>query len=159
VVGQKVDAAKKLLEQKGFKNIKTEEVHDEEEAGTIIEQDPAAGTEIVAADDEVKLTVSLGPEDITLRDLKTYSKQAASGYLDDHGLSLSKKKRILMMCRKVRSCQTKAGAGTASVKPGDEVEVTFSLGPKKTRKTVTEKIDIPYEPENEGRRASSPNFD
>ncbi|MEC2365393.1 Stk1 family PASTA domain-containing Ser/Thr kinase [Bacillus licheniformis] len=146
VVGQKVDAAKKLLEQKGFKNIKTEEVHDEEEAGTIIEQDPAAGTEIVAADDEVKLTVSLGPEAITLRDLKTYSKQAASGYLDDHQLVLVEKEAHSEDVPEGQVIKQKPEAG-ASVKPGDKVEVTFSLGPKqKPVKTVTEKIDIPYEP-------------
>ncbi|TWM24722.1 Stk1 family PASTA domain-containing Ser/Thr kinase [Bacillus licheniformis] len=145
VVGQKVDAAKKLLEQKGFKNIKTEEVHDEEEAGTIIEQDPAAGTEIVAADDEVKLTVSLGPEAITLRDLKTYSKQAASGYLDDHQLVLVEKEAHSEDVPEGQVIKQKPEAG-ASVKPGDKVEVTFSLGPKqKPVKTVTEKIDIPYE--------------
>ncbi|MED4407435.1 Stk1 family PASTA domain-containing Ser/Thr kinase [Bacillus licheniformis] len=146
VVGQKVDVAKKLLEQKGFKNIKTEEVHDEEEAGTIIEQDPAAGTEIVAADDEVKLTVSLGPEAITLRDLKTYSKQAASGYLDDHQLVLVEKEAHSEDVPEGQVIKQKPEAG-ASVKPGDKVEVTFSLGPKqKPVKTVTEKIDIPYEP-------------
>lgn len=146
VVGQKVDAAKKLLEQKGFKNIKTEEVHDEEEAGTIIEQYPAAGTEIVAADDEVKLTVSLGPEAITLRDLKTYSKQAASGYLDDHQLVLVEKEAHSEDVPEGQVIKQKPEAG-ASVKPGDKVEVTFSLGPKqKPVKTVTEKIDIPYEP-------------
>lgn len=146
VVGQKVDTAKKLLEQKGFKNIKTEEVHDEEEAGTIIEQDPAAGTEIVAADDEVKLTVSLGPEAITLRDLKTYSKQAASGYLDDHQLVLVEKEAHSEDVPEGQVIKQKPEAG-ASVKPGDKVEVTFSLGPKqKPVKTVTEKIDIPYEP-------------
>ncbi len=146
VVGQKVDAAKKLLEQKGFKNIKTEEVHDEEEAGTIIEQDPAAGTEIVAADDEVKLTVSLGPEAITLRNLKTYSKQAASGYLDDHQLVLVEKEAHSEDVPEGQVIKQKPEAG-ASVKPGDKVEVTFSLGPKqKPVKTVTEKIDIPYEP-------------
>jgi len=150
VVGQKVDAAKKHLEQKGFKNIKTEEVHHEEEAGTVIEQDPAAGTEIVAADDEIKLTVSLGPEAITLRDLKTYSKQAASGYLDDHQLVLVEKEAHSEDVPEGQVIKQKPEAG-ASVKPGDKVEVTFSLGPeKKPVKTVTEKIDIPYEPGAEG---------
>lgn len=132
VVGQKVDAAKKHLEQKGFKNIKTEEVHHEEEAGTVIEQDPAAGTEIVAADDEIKLTVSLGPEAITLRDLKTYSKQAASGYLDDHQLVLVEKEAHSEDVPEGQVIKQKPEAG-ASVKPGDKVEVTFSLGPEKAR--------------------------
>ncbi|MDI5787585.1 PASTA domain-containing protein [Bacillus licheniformis] len=65
-------------------------MHDEEEAGTIIEQDPAAGTEIVAADDEVKLTVSLGPEAITLRDLKHTANRRLRAIWTTISLSLSK---------------------------------------------------------------------
>ncbi|KAA6476472.1 Stk1 family PASTA domain-containing Ser/Thr kinase [Bacillus swezeyi] len=150
VVGQKADAAQKLLEQKGFKHIKTEEVHDEEEAGTIIEQQPSAGTEIIPGDDEIKLTVSLGPEDITLRDLKTYSRQAASGYLEDHQLVLVEKEAHSEDVPEGQVIKQKPEAGS-TVKPGDKVEVTFSLGPeKKPVKTVTEKIDIPYEPDKEG---------
>ncbi|MEC1535935.1 Stk1 family PASTA domain-containing Ser/Thr kinase [Bacillus sonorensis] len=150
VVGQNIDAAKTLLEQKGFKHVTTEEVHDDEEAGTVIEQQPSAGTEIVPGDDEVKLKVSLGPEDIALRDLKTYSKQAASGYLDDHQLVLVEKEEHSDEVPEGQVIKQKPAAGT-SVKPGDKIKVTFSLGPeKKPVKTVTEKIDIPYEPDTPG---------
>lgn len=150
VVGQNIDTAKDLLEQKGFKHVTTEEVYDDEEAGTVIGQQPSAGAEIVPGDDDVKLTVSLGPENITLRDLKTYSKQAASGYLEDHQLVLVEKEKHSDDVPEGQVIKQKPAAGT-SVIPGSKVEVTFSLGPeKKPAKTVTEKIDIPYEPDTPG---------
>jgi serine/threonine-protein kinase len=104
----------------------------------------------VPSDDQVKLTVSIGPEDITLRDLTTYSKQAASGYLEDNGLTVVEKEAHSDDIPEGQVVKQNPKAGTA-LKPGNEVEVTFSLGPeKKPVKTVKEKIQIPYEPENEG---------
>ncbi|WP_430743146.1 Stk1 family PASTA domain-containing Ser/Thr kinase [Bacillus atrophaeus] len=150
VTGQTVERAKEALKKKGFENITVNEVHDEEESGTVIDQEPSAGTDLVPSDDQVKLTVSIGPEDITLRDLTTYSKQAASGYLEDNGLTLVEKEAHSDDIPEGQVVKQNPKAGTA-LKPGNEVEVTFSLGPeKKPVKTVKEKIQIPYEPENEG---------
>ncbi len=105
---------------------------------------------MVASDDEVNLTVSLGPADVTLRDLKTYSKEAASGYLEDNGLQLVEKQAHSDDVPEGQVMKQEPSAGTA-VKPGSNVEVTFSLGPEeKPAKTVKEKISIPYEPEHEG---------
>ncbi|WP_375567436.1 Stk1 family PASTA domain-containing Ser/Thr kinase [Bacillus pumilus] len=151
VTGEKVDKAKELLEKKGFKQVVVEEVNDNDtESGIVMEQNPSANTELVAADEEVTLTVSIGPADITLRDLTTYSKQAASNYLEDNGLKLDEKEAHSDEVPKGEVMKQEPGAGTA-VKPGDTVKITFSLGPKeKPAKTVTEKIAIPYEPETEG---------
>ncbi|MCY8082891.1 serine/threonine protein kinase PrkC [Bacillus inaquosorum] len=150
VTGQTVDQAKKALKDQGFKHVTVSEVNDEKNAGTVIDQNPSAGTELVPSEDQVKLTVSIGPEDITLRDLKTYSKEAASGYLEDNGLKLIEKEAYSDDVPEGQVVKQKPAAGTA-VKPGNEVEVTFSLGPeKKPAKTVKEKVKIPYEPENEG---------
>ncbi|QIW79790.1 serine/threonine protein kinase PrkC [Bacillus tequilensis] len=150
VTGQTIDRAKKALKDQGFKHVTVDEVNDQKSAGTVIDQNPSAGTELVPSDDQVKLTVSIGPEDITLRDLKTYSKEAASGYLEDNGLKLIEKEAYSDDVPEGQVVKQKPAAGTA-VKPGNEVEVTFSLGPeKKPAKTVKEKVEIPYEPENEG---------
>ncbi|MEC1406477.1 Stk1 family PASTA domain-containing Ser/Thr kinase [Bacillus halotolerans] len=151
VTDQSVDKAKKVLKEQGFKNVTVDEVNnDEKDAGTVIDQNPSAGTELVPDEDQVKLTVSIGPEDITLRDLKTYSKEAASGYLEDNGLKLVEKEAYSDDVPEGQVVKQKPAAGTA-LKPGNEVEVIFSLGPeKKPAKTVKEKVKIPYEPENEG---------
>lgn len=138
------------MKDQGFNHVTVNEVNDEKNAGTVIDQNPSAGTELVPSEDQVKLTVSIGPEDITLRDLKTYSKEAASGYLEDNGLKLVEKEAYSDDVPEGQVVKQKPAAGTA-VKPGNEVEVTFSLGPeKKPAKTVKEKVKIPYEPENEG---------
>ncbi|NPC92529.1 Stk1 family PASTA domain-containing Ser/Thr kinase [Bacillus sp. WMMC1349] len=152
VTGQNIDAGKKILKENGFKHVVTEEINDDEAAGTIVSQQPLAGSEIVPSDDEVKLTVSIGPKATSLRDLTTYSKQAASGYLDDHQLVLVEKEAHSKDVPKGQVMKQKPAAGTA-VKPGEKIEITFSLGPKeKPIKSVTEKIDIPYEPESEGEK-------
>ncbi|MCC9020727.1 Stk1 family PASTA domain-containing Ser/Thr kinase [Bacillus nakamurai] len=150
VKGRSIDKAKEALKEKGFKHVNVKEVNDASDAGTVIDQDPSAGTEMVAGDDEVNLTVSIGPADITLRDLKTYSKQAASGYLEDNGLNLVEKEAHSDDVPKGQVIKQEPSAGTA-VKPGSDVEVTFSLGPEeKPAKTVKENISIPYEPDHEG---------
>ncbi|MCP6681450.1 Stk1 family PASTA domain-containing Ser/Thr kinase [Bacillus nakamurai] len=150
VKGRSIDKAKEALKEKGFKHMNVKEVNDASDAGTVIDQDPSAGTEMVAGDDEVNLTVSIGPADITLRDLKTYSKQAASGYLEDNGLNLVEKEAHSDDVPKGQVIKQEPSAGTA-VKPGSDVEVTFSLGPEeKPAKTVKENISIPYEPDHEG---------
>ncbi|AQS43899.1 Stk1 family PASTA domain-containing Ser/Thr kinase [Bacillus velezensis] len=150
VKGRQIGDAKKALKEKGFKHVNVKEENDDSEAGTVIDQDPSAGTDMVASDDEVNLTVSLGPADVTLRDLKTYSKEAASGYLEDNGLQLVEKQAHSDDVPEGQVMKQEPSAGTA-VKPGSNVEVTFSLGPEeKPAKTVKEKISIPYEPEHEG---------
>ncbi|KXZ14903.1 serine/threonine protein kinase [Bacillus nakamurai] len=150
VKGRSIDKAKEALKEKGFKHVNVKEVNDASDAGTVIDQDPSAGTEMVAGDDEVNLTVSIGPADITLRDLKTYSKEAASGYLEDNGLNLVEKEAHSDDVPKGQVIKQEPSAGTA-VKPGSDVEVTFSLGPEeKPAKTVKENISIPYEPDHEG---------
>ncbi|MCD9437157.1 PASTA domain-containing protein, partial [Klebsiella pneumoniae] len=86
---------------------------------------PSASTELVAADEEVTLTVSIGPADITLRDLTTYSKQAASNYLEDNGLKVDEKEAYSDDVPKGEVMKQEPGAGTA-VKPGDTVKITLS---------------------------------
>ncbi|MBY8912239.1 Stk1 family PASTA domain-containing Ser/Thr kinase [Bacillus sp. YC2] len=150
VKGRSIDKAKEALKEKGFKHVNVKEVNDASDAGTVIDQEPSAGTEMVAGDDEVNLTVSIGPADITLRDLKTYSKEAASGYLEDNGLNLVEKEAHSDDVPEGQVIKQEPSAGTA-VKPGSDVKVTFSLGPEeKPAKTVKEKISIPYEPDQEG---------
>lgn len=105
---------------------------------------------MVASDDEVNLTVSLGPADVTLRDLKTYSKEAASGYLEDNGLQLVEKQAHSDDVPEGQVMKQEPAAGTA-VKPGSNVEVTFSLGPEeKPAKTVKEKSAFLTNPNMKG---------
>jgi serine/threonine-protein kinase len=149
-VGQDIDRAKETLVRKGFKNIKTEEVNDDSEAGTVIDQTPSADSEVVPEDDEIVLTVSLGPKEIELRDLQTYSKRAAAAYLDDNGLKMVEKEAHSEDIPEGQVIEQKPKAGE-SVKPGEEIELTFSLGPEeKPVKTVTEEVEIPYEPQIPG---------
>ena len=60
---------------------------------------------------------------------------AASGYLDDHQLVLVEKEAHSEDVPEGQVIKQKPGAG-ASVKPGDKVEVTFSLGPEKKRISI-----------------------
>lgn len=150
LIGEPIDRAKETLTRKGFQHIRTEEVNDENEAGTVIDQAPSADSDVVPEDDEIVLTVSLGPEDIVLRDLQTYSKQAAAAYLEDNGLEMAEKEAHSEDIPEGQVIEQKPEAGEA-VKPGDEIELTFSLGPEeKPIKTVTEEVDIPYEPATPG---------
>ncbi|MGG3622675.1 Stk1 family PASTA domain-containing Ser/Thr kinase [Bacillus gobiensis] len=154
LIGENIDRAKETLTRKGFQRIRTEEVNDDSEVGTIIDQAPSADSNVVPEDDEIVLTVSKGPEEIELRDLQTYSKQAAAAYLDDNGLKMAEKEAHSEDIAEGQVIEQKPAAGE-SVKLGDEIELTFSLGPEeKPIKTVTEEVDIPYEPTTPGEELS-----
>jgi len=148
-IGEDIDRIKELLEKKGFMNIVVEEVFSDEEAGTIIEQDPEEGEEVIPSDDEIRFTVSKGPQKIKLIDLSGYTEQAVIDYLKEERLNLSVKEKHSEDIPKgeVISQSPKAGS---ELLPGDTVEVTFSLGPEiKPNKTVTIDIKIPYESDEE----------
>lgn len=148
--GKSYDSVKQVLDQQGYKKVSyTEEYSDSVDSGTIISQDPSAGSEVVAADTEMSFTVSKGPQPMTLKDLSGFNQVGLDDYASSNGIDITVSKEEYsdtVGAGQVISQNPKAGA---SLNKGDKVEVVMSKGPKeKEVKTVKRTINIPYEPED-----------
>ncbi len=84
VVGQTLDVAKAMLKERGYV-VRTLDSESPFEAGTIVTQDPVAGTELTAGQ-PVTLTVSLGPASVAVPDVSGLSVVDAITKLRDAGL-------------------------------------------------------------------------
>ncbi|MCU9612155.1 Stk1 family PASTA domain-containing Ser/Thr kinase [Caldibacillus lycopersici] len=72
-----------------FKDIKVEEVYDESEAGTIIEQDPEPGTAVIPEETVITFTVSKGKETFALANLTEYPQNALKDYASSNGITIN----------------------------------------------------------------------
>lgn len=154
-IGQDIERVRNLLETKGFTNITVLEEYSDEEEGTIIDQSPEEGAELVPDEDEITLTVSKGPRKISIADLTGYSEGAVKAYVNEQNLSLTTKQEHsdTVPEGQVISQSPKAGE---EVLPGEQIEVVFSLGPEeKPNKTVVKEVDIPFDPAVYGEEAEA----
>ncbi|WP_338753951.1 Stk1 family PASTA domain-containing Ser/Thr kinase [Bacillus sp. FJAT-52991] len=139
------------LKKQGFKTIHKESVHDESEAGTIIDQAPEASDEVVPEETELSFTVSLGPEKISLIDLTEYNEKSLKDYAESTGLNIviaGEEYSDKIEKRLVLSQTPEQGT---KLEKGDTVEVMISKGAKEIPPvTVTKEITIPYEPDEFG---------
>jgi serine/threonine-protein kinase len=152
-VNRDINRVRDLLVRKGFTNIKVEEEFNEAAAGTILEQDPEPGVEVIPGEDELVLTVSKGPEEFELQDLTGYSEEALNAYIEENDLELVRKDVYSDTVSKGEVISQSPGP-SEKVLPGDTLEATISLGPEpmpiqKVKKT----IEIPYPPELAGQPA------
>ncbi|MFJ8063867.1 Stk1 family PASTA domain-containing Ser/Thr kinase [Psychrobacillus sp. NPDC096426] len=150
-VGEDIDQVKRLL-QNQLLDIKEEEIFDSKPVGTILEQTPVGGTEVIPEETELRFVVSKGPDLRTVNDLTNYNEKA----LKDTEKSSGFKIRVV---GKEKSDNVQKGnvirqnpKPNAKVAPGSTIEVVISDGPKeKPTKFFTKTITIPYIQPNSNR--------
>ena len=139
-----------LLKDEDFKEIVSKEVPDESPAGTILEQDPPKGEEVIPEETTLTFTVSQGLEKVPLEDLTIYDKSELDDYADETGLSIKIEEEHSDTVEKGKVISQSPAPGTELVK-GEKVEVIVSKGESNTPpKTVSKEITIPYEPKEDG---------
>lgn len=149
-VDRDISRVRDLLERKGLTKIIVEEEFNEAAAGTILEQDPDPGEEIIPSEDELVLTVSKGPEAFELQDLSGYSEEALNAYIEETGLNVVRKEEHSETVSQGEVI-TQSPSPSSKVLPGGTVEVTISLGPEqKPIQKVKRIIEVPYPPEKAG---------
>ncbi|WP_338469865.1 Stk1 family PASTA domain-containing Ser/Thr kinase [Niallia sp. XMNu-256] len=148
---QNYDDVFSLLNAKNFKDIVMEEVYDESVAGTIIDQNYPAGNEVVPEETILEFKVSMGPDQIVLKDLSEYSVSGVQDYADDVDLiaDVSQKEfHETISLGHVISQDPKPGT---KVEKGSKITVIISKGPPAIPPSVkTVKVNIPYKPTEEG---------
>ena len=90
--------------------------------GTVVSSNPAAGANGVYNGDSVAVTVSKGPENVTVPDVNGKSEEDAKKALEDLGLKAEVNKRLGGPFGTARS--TDPAAGT-SVKAGSSVKINI----------------------------------
>lgn len=145
-VGRQYDDVIRLLEDKGFKDIKKTEIYDDSDPGTIVSQDPPGGGQVVPEDTELEFEVSKGPEKITLKDLTEYNLKGAQDYAALVGLNLDSSKEQYDEKIPAGMVISQDPPPGTQLEKGDKVSIVVSKGQNPPKK-VTKEITIPYEPD------------
>ncbi|WP_120667903.1 Stk1 family PASTA domain-containing Ser/Thr kinase [Caldibacillus debilis] len=139
------DDVVQLLRDRNFKDIQKNEVFHDSPEGTIIEQDPAPGEEIVPEETVLTFTVSKGEETFKLADLSGYSENALREYAGRYGITIDiagEEYHDSVAEGLVISQDPKPGT---ELKKGDKVSVILSKGKEPLPpKTVTVDLTIQY---------------
>jgi len=144
-VGRQYDDVRRILDNQKFKDIKVTEIFDDNEPGTILNQNPPGGEMVVPEDTVLEFEVSKGPEKITLSDLKEYSLKSAQDYASSAGLSLQVSKEQFDEKIPAGMVIEQSPAPGTQLLEGDKVTVVISKGQEPPRKVIRE-ITIPFQP-------------
>lgn len=146
-VGRGIEQTLELLGQGTYKSVnQTPEFSDEPE-GTILEQEPEAGEEVIASETDVELTVSKGKDMRAVQNLVGYSEADLNEYARTSGFNI----RIIG-----EEASDSAPEGTVlsqdppaqeQLEAGSTIEVVMSSGiAPLPLKTYIHTVEIPYEP-------------
>lgn len=145
--GRKIDDVLRELKDVGFSTIDIEEVFDESEPGTIISQEPEAGTQIVPDETELVFTVSKGEETFALDDLTNYSLEALNGYASRMGLNINTTEEYNDHVPQGNVIRQDTPPGT-QMKKGDTIHVIISKGPEPLPpRPMQIVLKVPFSPE------------
>jgi eukaryotic-like serine/threonine-protein kinase len=125
VLGEKEDRATELLEARGFE-VDVEEFESEQPAGTVVEQDPRAGTEAEEGA-TVTLSVSEGLGTTTVPDVAEMREREAVKRLEARGFAVDSEGEFSSEVESGRVIETQPAAGT-SIEGGSEVTLIVSQG-------------------------------
>ena len=123
VTGQSEDEAKKTLEDAGLKKGKiSKDYSDSVAKGNVISSSPIAGASGYYKGDSVDLTISKGPEKVTIPDVTGKGQDEAKKILEEAGLKVEVNKRLGGPFGTVRSTDPAPGS---SVKPDSKVTINI----------------------------------
>ncbi|MET3575246.1 Stk1 family PASTA domain-containing Ser/Thr kinase [Bhargavaea ullalensis] len=149
--GRDLDSISDILDEFGFKNVRTENEFSDEPEGTIIRQDPKAEEEIIPSETELVLTLSSGIEKIKTKDLSGFDEAELNEYARTSGFNIritAERPSDSVEAGKVISQEPAAGT---ELERGETIQVVLSKGPESNPvKTFIQGVTIPYEPAEEG---------
>lgn len=145
-VGKDINQVSSILENSDF-SIETQEVYSEEPEGTIIDQQPSAGEEVVQKNTTVVLKVSRGKNYIKVPNLTGYNETSLKEYERSSGFNIEingQENSDTVPAGEVISQQPSANKSLAE---GGTIQVIISKGPaEKQVKMYVKDVVIPYEP-------------
>ncbi|KGR73847.1 Stk1 family PASTA domain-containing Ser/Thr kinase [Ureibacillus sinduriensis] len=145
-VDKQIEQVLSILENSEFLDIKVNSEDSEQPEGTIIDQEPKAGEEVIPGETTITFTVSKGKSYDTVEDLSGYNKVGLKGYEQRSGfkIEIAEEYSDRVPAGEVMDQTPKANE---SLELGGKIHVVVSLGPKeKESKLYVKNIVIPYEP-------------
>ncbi|MDQ0217125.1 Stk1 family PASTA domain-containing Ser/Thr kinase [Peribacillus cavernae] len=146
--GRNIEDVKPLLTGMGFKEVIVTEQFDNSGKGTILSQNnPTPGTDVVVSETVFDVTVSKGPDKITLKDLTKFNKESLQVYANEVGIIIREKEEYNDSIKEGMVISQIPGAYTR-IDKGSTVEAVISKGKEEIPpKVVTKEIVIEYVPE------------
>ncbi|WP_182199112.1 Stk1 family PASTA domain-containing Ser/Thr kinase [Paraliobacillus salinarum] len=157
-VGRDFNQVKKILLEKGYKDVEYVEVHSDDPAGQIIAQvSPQPDAEVAPSDTVVQFEISKGKKKLKLDDLIGMSEAEAKDYLSNNNLSYDTTEEYAENVEKgeVISHSPKSGA---ELEEGETVQLVISLG-QKEKPPISHNVSftVPYIGKTEGQGESANN--
>jgi eukaryotic-like serine/threonine-protein kinase len=147
-VGKDFEEVSSELEEKGFTIEKEEEFDEGEPAGTILNQDPSPGVEVVAEETTITFTVSKGTEKFDLESLEGFDQTALDKYEASNEINIIvQSEEFSDEVEEGRVISHKPVASTP-ISKGEDVYVIMSKGPEPPKEVPTKeetlKVTVPY---------------
>lgn len=150
--GRNFEDIEDMLNKMGFKDIPVTEEFDDSEPGTIIDQDPSEGFEVIPSETELELKVSKGADRLTLKNLTGFNETALNDYSNESGLKIAVEKEVYSESVAEGLVISQSPEPTTKVDKGSTVSVVLSKGKEEIPpKTVTEEFTIEYDPVEPGK--------
>ncbi|MFB1049619.1 Stk1 family PASTA domain-containing Ser/Thr kinase [Paraliobacillus sp. JSM ZJ581] len=156
--GRDYNQVKKILLEKGYKDVEYIEVHSDKPAGQIVTQvAPQVNTEVIPSETIVQFEISKGKNTVELVNLKGMSESEAKDYLSNNNLSYDTSEQYSESVKKgaVISHSPKAGA---QLEEEETVHLIISLG-QKEKPPITHNVSftVPYTGKTVGQGESENN--
>ncbi len=149
--GRNIDQVMDLLTAQNYKSVETTEEFSDEPKGTILSQTPEDGAELLPEETEVVLTVSKGKDLRTVIDLMDYNEKTLNDYAKSSGFNIRIIREDFSESVPVGNVISQDPSVGTKLAPGSNIDVVLSKGPiEKPSKTYFRKIEIPYEPNEDG---------
>ncbi|TYR82676.1 Stk1 family PASTA domain-containing Ser/Thr kinase [Priestia megaterium] len=150
LIGRNTNEVEKLLENRNYREIRTIEIESDEVKGTILDQNPKEGEEVVPESTTVTLWVSKGPPAITVKDFLGWTEKSVRDYSSDQDLKVVVENEYSDTVEKGLVISQTPNANSV-VQKGDTLTIKVSLGKKeKPPQTVGVQVTIPYEVSDNG---------
>lgn len=134
-----------ILKDSGFKKVDVEREDSEDiKRGNVIRQSISAGTEVIAKEQMITITVSNGSPVFVLKDLTDLSSAEAKAYLDEMGLDGTFEQEFSSEVALDQVIRQYPQAG-AQVEPNDSVTVFISRGEEEKTITATFPEKVVYD--------------
>ena len=141
------DRVESLLESQ-YKSIEKTEKYSDKPVGTILDQNPEAGSEIIPSETDLVFTVSKGKELLKLESLVGFNQAEFLEYGGKTGIDIFVIKEEHSQTIEAGRVISQTPSAGAEVERGSKVQVVLSKGQaKKPVKTIIKQVEIKYEVE------------
>ena len=149
--GRNIDQVMDLLSAQNYKSVETTEEFSDEPKGTILSQTPEDGAELLPEETDVVFKVSKGKDLRKVIDLMDYNEKTLNDYAKSSGFNIRIVREDFSETVPVGNVISQDPSAGTELAPGSNIDVVLSKGPiEKPIKTYFRKIEIPYEPNEDG---------